>query len=444
MPLTVQEKARLDAHYVKQDALAKRLPDINAAIEKTYHQAHFVTLKDELKAQLCLALGKKNDAKPLIIDLVDIQNDFVLEGFGLYANGGENTVTSNMALLDAIAELNADKENYPTLANDLLIVTSQDAHKLGRDELDNEYKVIKRKYPDTADQILAGEKSELEAFDPVNSHFDLHCMVGTIGAAIATPIEARLCNLILDGLTVKRFLKTNFSGPDAGLAHPDQIKVSSKLYRDNANPIYSDKEEDDPETYLEYFKRMNPYQVWVTGICGNVCVQQAAEGLKKDDQLKACSIQVVDACQHHLVIHGVTIYDDVREEVEKSYADCGVDVLTQDCARSNPDCNSEVYALFQIHNLHPEYLKPQQNNPLLAFYLAHSAACDAILATIAIAAVVTITVHTFGLAPLAFMALYTLAAAAGIGTFFHQKNQLAKAEEQFDNGYEAEKNFTIS
>ncbi len=406
---TSSSSLRLHRHYTRQDTLANQLPVINAGLELAYNRPHFIDLKNELKQQLKIALDHLNEGTQLVINLVDIQNDFVLNGFALYVPGGENTVTSNMALLDAIAEL-IKMDN--AVVKRLAIVTSQDAHKLDRKSTDRDVNVIITQYPDTVSEILANEHRELNLFDPAKGHYDLHCMVGTIGAAIATPIARRLSALRQQGIEITSFIKTNFSGPASGLVLPAQVELSDKQYREYNHEIYATQAT--PQTYCQFFKEKNYSMVYMTGICGNVCVQQAAEGLSQE---AGKAVVVIDACQHHLVLPGGKTYDQVRKAVEDSYATSGVTVLTSRYARSNPDCESKAYAVVTPAVAH-----------LCAFYLKYAPACNVMLIALG-ALVVGLQKSTLLMVDPAVWVAGSLVIA---GTFFYSKFERNKQQRNLD------------
>jgi len=439
--ISIPEANRLNSHYAKQDTLAKQLPAINKAIKDKYINFLSMELKDKLKLKLKESLHQLNDGEKLAIVLVDIQNDFVLEGFALYAPGGENTVLSNMALLDAIREL---KYENPTVSQQIAIVTSQDAHALDRSETTNDYKVIRRKYPDTSKAILEGEANELKPFDPAKSQFGLHCMNGTVGAAIATPIEERLRVLEALEFNVKRFIKTNFSGPQAGLELPKGVKVGDKKYR-NQN-IYSLNA--NPQTYLEFFKKEKFVRAFFSGICANVCVQQAVEGLREDHSLDETALEVIDAAQHFLVVPNITNYDDEKAKIESSYQEKNIDIMILPGFRSNPELESNKDQK-KIASVLVDF-KPQQspkNSAFFSFYLAHAASFKAILAAVAVAAVVLLLAQTIVLAPLALTIAATAfsAGVAGGFTFFNHNHRERQAQNKAEENYAKEElGFTIA
>jgi len=74
--------------------------------------------------------------------------------------------------------------------------------------------------------------------------------------------------------------------------------------------------------------------VYITGICGNVCVQQAAEGLAAQGE----QVSVLDPCVHYLVIPGVNTYDEVKKAVQDSYQEKNIHTLNRYYFPSNPEC----------------------------------------------------------------------------------------------------------
>ena len=368
------EGREYDTHIQKQDALAKGIEKSTCELELTYKLGRFADLKNRLKVKLLEQLNALNSDEKLAIILVDIQNDFTLPNFALYASGGQNTILSNMALLDAIIDLS----NIANIKEKLEIITSQDAHRLGRTMNDAEARMMAISYTEEkALQAVTTEQRELEPFAPQKQSYGLHCITGTIGAAIAKPIEDRLNQLNALSFTITRFGKINFSGPAAGMRLKDDIDLSHKEFRDTTKVIYHQSN----QSYIQFFREKQFKSIYVTGICGDVCVQQAAEGLK--EELPQTKMTIIDACTHYLVIPDVKPYDTTREEVTTSYSKKDISIITLDAWRSNPDCDSSLYPI-------------NNTNSILAFYMHYPNACNAMLTSLAFASVVVAAILILG------------------------------------------------
>lgn len=336
----IPPEERLAAHYKAQETLAAELGERFDKMEAEYAKdSQFAALKLRLATKLTADIDALPKDKKLAVLLVDIQNDFCMDGAALYAGGGENTVLTNMALLDAIATLSDEQRAK------IDIITSQDAHRLGRDMTHPEAQMMKLAYDSEAAALAAvdEEQRELEPINPPEGKFGLHCIAGTIGAAIVQPIEARLRSLKRDlGVSVTRFAKINFSGPKAGMLLADEATdLSDPKWREDGVSIYSEAK----TAYNDFFKDQGYHKVEITGICGDVCVQQAAEGLREALPAET-SIEVNDACQHFLVIEAIgKDYDSTRKAVQDSYAEKGIDMVSLGSYRSNPDCKSTIYPM---------------------------------------------------------------------------------------------------
>ena len=421
----------IEDHYITQQALATEISAKFVQIEQDYTSDYHQRLKQSLKDMLILKLKGLNSGEKIAITLVDIQNDFVLADFALYAGGGENTVTSNMALLDAVTELAAVDGS---LTNKLEIVTSQDAHRQGRTIDSMEARALQAGYLNYANdgktdvarlktqQAIDTEQTELLPMNPSEGQYGLHCMTGTIGAAIAKPIEDRLNKLSAAGFEVTRFGKINFSGPEAGMMLHKGIDLSDQKYQSTDYSIYHYSN----TSYLQFYKNKPYKSVLVTGICGDVCVQQAAEGLKK--AFVDLDVQVVDACTHYLAIPAIgKHYDATRNAVEASYATKKVNVLAFPFARSNRDSDSVLYH----QDAPPGKPAPdgvQEVNALMEFYLGKRSGCKAIGAALALTLVVTAFVSltsmmAVGVAVTAGVAVVALTTClvAGMGIFSYTK-----------------------
>lgn len=315
-------ETKLADYLHTQKELAKNITLRFNEIEKQY-AASGSALKEALKLILLEKLRKQKTA----LILVDIQNDFVLHGFALYAPGGENTLISNMALLDALAEL---LQIHPQIGKQIDLITSQDAHMPARTITNPDVQLMTQSYGQKQTRkILQIEQNELAPFNPEEEQYGLHCLRGTIGVAISQPIESRLERL-QEKIPVHRFAKINFSGPEAGMKLRKGIDLSNPLFL-NAQECIS---EEPAQAYSQFIQNNHYDEVLITGICGNVCVQQAAEGLAA----KGEKVSVLDPCVHYLIIPGVSTYQKVRSEVEQSYAAKGICSLKLEHFRSNPEC----------------------------------------------------------------------------------------------------------
>lgn len=345
-------------HTTIQLQLLERIDQPIEAIETEYRQTGSL-LQESFKSILLSKYEKARDdnSAPMAITLVDIQNDFVLDGFALYAPGGERVVLSNMALLDALCQL--IQEN-PDVANKFEIVTSQDAHSVERSDTDLDIKIMEQStYGKQQTQAAVNEEQK-----ELTEDFGLHCIKGTIGAAIAQPIEHRLAKLQAHNVLIYRFGKINFSGPKAGMLLREGANLADPTLLDPAYSIYHE----DGTTYLDFFNSKKYLEVLVTGICGNICVQQAAEGLAEVGH----QITILDPAVHYLLLPG-QFHQDVLRQTLAAYAQ-HTDKITYQTSklfRSNSNLiyghNDALKFLFesglhqQISNVRQNVLKMQQN-----------------------------------------------------------------------------------
>lgn len=387
---------RLQDHLKNQALAAKELDARFEIIEKEA-AAKNGPLKQFLKETLVARLSKLKDGEKIAVTLVDIQNDFVLKGFALYALGGENTVLSNIALLDAISELIVQD---PSVAQKIDIVTSQDAHILNRDIASPDSVTMANSSYGKQETVAAiiAEQKELEPFVHGQGTFGLHCLNGTVGAAIAKPIETRLAALSAL-VQIHRFGKINFSGPKAGMLLKAEVDLSDAKYQDQANGIYDPKK----LSYLEFFQDANYQDVLVTGICGDVCVQQAAEGLVKHVK----HVSVIDPLVHYLVVPGVHQFDKVRGNTVASYDEKGIEYIESGEFRANPELNSEV--LFASKR-NASSISNISMMVLGGFIAAAGIAAVAIAFTV-------LNVATFGIVGLVVAGIGVAAALSGVGLF---------------------------
>lgn len=311
--LTVQKKL--------QASLAVSYDKIEASYQAM--QSVFNKFQDQLIQQISKRLALLSEKQRLALVLVDIQNDFVLSGGSLYAPGGEGVVLSNMALLDAVSELAKTND----LQDKIELITTQDTHRFERQNNHLEQMVLHQAYgEEMVKNILAIESRELLSIDPSQAQFGLHCIVGTPGVLIATPIEQRLKRLENLGVTVCRFGKLNFSCPQAGL----KLKENLDLRNLSTHPqgIFCETS----QGFLGYCKEHLFAELIFTGICGDICVKECAIDLSnafRSHDKYSPTLHVLDPCVHYLVIPQVTSnYQAVRHQVEALYADSGVKVLT--------------------------------------------------------------------------------------------------------------------
>ena len=324
---TMQHKSEKDlpAYQQKMADLKNNLPALYAAVDAKY-KASGDALKLAAKAKLLEKL--QGDGK-VAITLVDIQVGFTLAGAGLTAPGGDEVIVSNMHLLDAVIEI---QKEHPELAKNLEIVTSQDAHVLNRDRNSVDVKTMITAYNNDANavnEIIDHEQLELEPLDGIKS-FGLHCLENTPDAAIAQPIEERLAVLEQNGMDVVRFAKINFSGPKAGMLLKQGIRL------DKLTPDAGIFNTDTPLSYLSYFNGAKHKAIVMTGICGDVCVEEGALGLAHLN-----TVEVHDPFVHYLVIKefGMT-YEGKRSGTEAKYKAVNngkVEYVPYEGFRSNPD-----------------------------------------------------------------------------------------------------------
>ncbi|STY27903.1 Isochorismatase family [Legionella wadsworthii] len=317
---------KLLTHLQTQEHLQKRTSYYFTEINQIY-AIYGATLKEELKKTL---LNKLDQPSKLAILLVDLQNDFVLPGFALYVPDGENTLISNMALLDAVTELVI---SFPELCNRIELITSQDAHVYKRNGMSPDAQTLKESYGEEhIRRILQIEYNELQNLSPENGQYGLHCLCGTIGAAIAQPIGIRLTHL-QKKIAIYRFAKINFSAPEAGIQLQSNIDLSDSKFLTEINPVYASP----ALSFLKFFQNKDYKEILITGICGNICVQQAAEGLAKAGE-KVC---VVDPCVHYLIIPGMSSYHEIKASVQQSYDAKGIMTLEHHSFPSNYQWNKE-------------------------------------------------------------------------------------------------------
>jgi hypothetical protein len=177
----------LESHFASQDLLKDQLNARVKSIERDYelHSSENKIVRDLLKKmlldQMLSVTSSALDDRKIAITLVDIQNDFVLKDFALYAPGGENTITRNMALLDAFNELIIEK---PLIISRFEIVTSQDAHILGRNNTDIDAQIMARAYGrDATDAAIAGwrdplgNKVQMSQFISIKKQADNQCQL---------------------------------------------------------------------------------------------------------------------------------------------------------------------------------------------------------------------------------------------------------------------------
>lgn len=334
--VTIENRLKLEKHFQEQDDKARMYLDkANTELNKAYESGLFESLKQAMKTTITQALSAGSSDEKVAITLVDIQNDFTMNSFALYTPGGENTILSNMALLDAILELYEDE---PSIIHRLEFITTQDAHRFDRTMSDKEANIIAKTYSEEkALALVEKEQMELKSFNPTENSYGLHCLIGSIGAKIAKPIEERLHKLALRSFDIHRFGKINFSAPEAGIKLKEDIDIGDPYYQDPAHSIYPDN----AQSFLDFFKTNSFQSIYVTGICGDICVQQAAEGLK--EHIPHSNVLVVDPCVHYLVVPGIKTYDLTKSAVMLSYQEKGINTLNVLGYRSNPTCQSTLY-----------------------------------------------------------------------------------------------------
>ncbi|WP_237759338.1 cysteine hydrolase family protein [Legionella parisiensis] len=324
--MNTSNELRLTVHLQIQEHLRQSTTHRFNEINKIYAESGS-SLKEELQK---IILKKLCASHKLAFILIDIQNDFVLHDFALYAPAGENTVLSNMALLDALIELIA---NHPQICQQIEIITTQDAHVFGRTQDHIDVQIMTQGYGDIHTQrMLKIEHHELQQLNPENGQYGLHCLYGTIGAAISQPIEERLKTLE-QSISIYRFAKINFSAPEAGMKLKAGVDLSTPCFLKEMDNIY----DEDALSFLQFFRNKAYNELLITGICGNICVQQAAEGLAKAGK----KVSVLDPCVHYLIIPNMSSYDEVWATVQKSYTARGISSIELIDFQSNPEWQSQ-------------------------------------------------------------------------------------------------------
>ena len=310
----------IQQHVLKQKQLALSLPERHQKLEQQYASPYYVKLKAALKQLISTRLNMLSSQQKLALLLVDIQNDFIFEGFALYAPKGELVILSNIALLDAMIDIQA-KTN---IADRLEIITSQDAHQIKREVDHVDTLLLKQLYSlNMAEEILNKEQQELKPLNPEAGQFGLHCIIGTAGVAIALPLQKRLANLMAKGVQCHPFAKLNFSGPNSGLRLKQNFPLDNPTLIDEKMGIF---ETSSAQTYLDYFEGQKFKEILISGICGDICVQQAAEGLKAT--LKDSSqVSVIDTCVHYLAYSNQE-YLATKANTLQSYQTKGINYLT--------------------------------------------------------------------------------------------------------------------
>lgn len=260
-------------------------------------------LKDSAHTYLENILANVSEKNKVAICLVDIQNDFTRKAYRgtagesvegkLYVEGGEKTILSNMALLEALDErLTVIR---PDIRENISVLVTMDAHRTNREKGSVgalELSILAEKYPDTWPTVRTTEIQELKPINPAENSFGEHCIVGTPGADIAAPIEALLAE-VAQKVEVIRFGKINFDATQAGM----ELRAGVKLSESEGADIYAEN----PRTFVEVAKKFN--NITFTGICGEVCVQQSAEGTKK--ALPEVSVNVLGSLSHYLTSDNV-------------------------------------------------------------------------------------------------------------------------------------------
>lgn len=239
------------------------------ALENQAQMPSYQELKNKLKNYICSELINCPKQHKLIFLLVDLQNDFVLEKGALYVPDGEKVILNNMAYLDALFEL---IHTYPIFIPQLMVVTTQDTHIIGRKKSNIDYKTLEKTdknrnqsakdcFEIEANEILYPLQAEYGCFGP-------HCVLGTPGIDFPTPIVKRLNQLPIELI---HFGKINFSPMDAGMQLIDNVVLSK--CKDLRLPTITTL------SFKEFFKQQAVYKVHVAGVCAEICVQYAALGI---------------------------------------------------------------------------------------------------------------------------------------------------------------------
>lgn len=313
---------KLDAHLKSQTTLTASIQAKFDSIAVEYTETgSFLRkfIKDFIKTKL------ENTDGTIALTLVDIQNEFILKAFPLYTPGAENTILSNMALLDVIIELVTEDAQ---LAERFEIITTQKAPLLQRPATDKDAQLMAASAigAEATKAALAIEQVELQDKNTKANKYGLHCLRNTIGAAIPVLIESRLEQLALLEVKVTRFGKVNSSAATAMLLKSginlNKLKNETYIYDDSAT------------SFVSYMQQDNKFSsVVVTGFGGELNVQETAETMTI---LGENVVTVLDPCVHYPLYPG-KIYNDSRKQATASYEAKKIGYQTSSLFRSNPE-----------------------------------------------------------------------------------------------------------
>eukprot|EP01012_Entosiphon_sulcatum_P051768 TRINITY_DN71095_c0_g1_i1.p1 TRINITY_DN71095_c0_g1~~TRINITY_DN71095_c0_g1_i1.p1 ORF type:complete len:517 (+),score=13.97 TRINITY_DN71095_c0_g1_i1:183-1733(+) len=314
-PFKKDSKTREERFLAKQAQLATTVEATYSELESNYEVYPSAALIEDFKALIVREVKALKPGAELAIRLVDLQMDFVVDGWALGAPDRERTFYHNRALLEALKQLFS--ENIGMRERIHLILT-RDAHSLERKPDDADTVTMYQTYgAEKAAQAIAAEKKEIGPLNPEKGQFDYHCIVGTKGCAIPPIITQAVNKLQQMGLRVTSFGKTAFSAPESGLQLKEDIDISDPRFLDPSQGIYETGQDGKGITYTDFFKRSNITRTLDTGIAGEVCVFQNAMGTK--EQFPGISITVVDAATTFLGISSQ------RAEVYETYHDAGIE-----------------------------------------------------------------------------------------------------------------------
>jgi nicotinamidase-related amidase len=274
-------------HQQSQQQFSKQITSVFQLLEQLATSNDYVKLKNDYVNLISTNYGVSNK---LIYLLIDMQNDFVIRGGALYISQGESAIIHNMAYLDALNEL---INQYPEFKSCVEMVTTQDAHLIGRTKRHPDYHTLQAtdaKRTLTAKLCFEIEQDEiLSPFRPKSGGFGPHCIIGTIGVDFPLPIRRRLEQL---DIPIFSFAKINFSAVDAAMKI--QTDVNLCLQKDSLLPTITDV------SFCEFFKEKVESTIHIGGVCADVCVQLSALGIAEVFHCKHEKIYIIDELTQYL------------------------------------------------------------------------------------------------------------------------------------------------
>lgn len=289
-------------YIARQELLREDLPKYEHIMQDKY--AHYSdALQKEAEAYLTkkldILLKDLDDDQKIGISLVDLQRGFTYANFGLQAPGGENVILTNAAFLDALKNI-LDKN--PEMCKKIELVVTQDAHVSDREKNQNadDAKIIADAFPleVTRKSHADNEVAELTKI------YGQHCIIGTPDVGLPQLLEEKLAQLKAF-VPVIRFGKMTF-GPGSALKLNAGVELDDKKFLEGKHAIFDSK----GVTYADYMRKFK--HVFLTGICSDVCVQEAAVFLAQN---LGVNVDVLDAFVHQLVLPGAGIGKDSYEQV---------------------------------------------------------------------------------------------------------------------------------